>query len=95
MNLSVTSVHNINMIDFCGALSVMTGFRVSYEVSMLVETNDSGLCRRPISYSDEFLKRSPTPDSETWRVWGLAMVDFSLLMLGLKPSRKFCRKKAN
>ena len=48
---------------------------------------ESSLLRLPISYSELSLS-SPTPDSDTWRVWGLARFCI-LLMLGVKPSLRF------
>ena len=48
---------------------------------------ESSLLRFPISYS-ELSRNNPTPDSETWRVWGLARFCI-LLMLGVKPSFRF------
>ena len=48
---------------------------------------ESSLLKFPISYSELSLS-SPTPDSETWRVWGLARFCI-LLMFGVKPSFRF------
>ena len=48
---------------------------------------ESSLLRFPISYS-ELSRNNPTPDSETWRVRGLARFCI-LLMLGVKPSFRF------
>ena len=54
-------------------------------------TNDSGRCNLPISYSEELWVNKPTPDSEIWMVLGAAKFCIRLI-LGLKPSRKFCNK---
>ena len=60
-----------------------------YAESIVGVTKLSGRWSRPISYSDSFRNNNPTPDSDTWRVWGLAKVFFILLIFGLNPSFKF------
>ena len=52
---------------------------------------ESSLRRFPISYS-ELSRNNPTPDSDTWSVWGLARLCI-LLMLGVKPSFRFYNKE--